>query len=62
MKIILFLVQEEYSEMGQPVGVDLSSGEAFIPADLGVWDNYNVKRQLVHSWWVLVHLTAKQNR
>ena len=43
-------IQEEYTDVGKPVGVDLSSGEAFIPADLGVWDNYNVKRQLLHSW------------
>ena len=24
-----------------------------IPADEGIWDNYRVKRQLLHSW--LVH-------
>uniref|UniRef100_UPI0037553B65 TCP-1/cpn60 chaperonin family protein n=1 Tax=Salmonella sp. s51933 TaxID=3160127 RepID=UPI0037553B65 len=33
--------------------VDLATGEAFIPADFGVWDNYNVKRQLLHSCTVI---------
>ena len=43
-------MQDEYSSVGQPVGIDLSSGEAMLPADEGVWDNYRVKRQLLHSW------------
>ena len=45
-----YIIQEEYTEAGTPVGVDLATGEAFVPADSGVWDNYNVKRQLLHSW------------
>ncbi|XP_046841571.1 T-complex protein 1 subunit zeta-like [Xenia sp. Carnegie-2017] len=50
---VIVKLQEEYSDIGKPVGVDLSSGEAFIPADLGIWDNYNVKRQLLHSCTVI---------
>ena len=30
----------------------LFSGEPMVPAEEGVWDNYRVKRQLLHSWWV----------
>lgn len=44
------LLQEEYAESKTPVGIDLSSGEALVPADSGIWDNYRVKRQLLHSW------------
>lgn len=43
-------LQQEYAESKTPVGVDLSSGEALIPADAGIWDNYRVKRQLLNSW------------
>jgi len=31
------------------VGLDLASGEPADPAVLGVWDNYRVKRQMLHS-------------
>ena len=43
-------LQDEYSTSGQIVGLDLSTGEPMIPADEGIWDNYRVKRQLLHSW------------
>ena len=43
-------LQEEYGKLGQPVGLNLSTGEAMIPSDEGVWDNFRVKRQLLHSW------------
>ncbi|PFX23381.1 T-complex protein 1 subunit zeta [Stylophora pistillata] len=43
-------LQEEYAEAKTPVGIDLSSGEALVPSDSGIWDNYRVKRQLLHSW------------
>ena len=23
-----------------------------VPQEEGVWDNYRVKKQLLHSWWV----------
>jgi len=28
----------------------LLTGEALIPTDAGILDNYRVKRQLLHSW------------
>ena len=43
--------QEEYASSSQPVGVDVTTGEAMVPADEGVWDNYRVIRQLLHSWY-----------
>lgn len=46
-------LEEEYADAKTPVGVDLSSGEAMVPADAGIWDNYRVKRQLLHSCTVI---------
>jgi len=46
------MLQEEYADAKAPVGIDLSSGEALLPSDTGIWDNYRVKRQLLHSWSV----------
>ena len=25
-------------------------GEVLLPADEGIWDNFRVKKQLLHSW------------
>eukprot|EP00057_Strongylocentrotus_purpuratus_P014494 XP_011668968.1 PREDICTED: T-complex protein 1 subunit zeta [Strongylocentrotus purpuratus] len=44
---------EEYAECGQPVGVDISSGEAVVAATAGIWDNYCVKKQILHSCTVI---------
>ncbi|EDV20134.1 uncharacterized protein TRIADDRAFT_38421 [Trichoplax adhaerens] len=46
-------LQEEYQTNGTCVGLDLVSGDAIIPADCGIWDNYRVKRQLLHSCTVI---------
>ncbi|XP_014676132.1 PREDICTED: LOW QUALITY PROTEIN: T-complex protein 1 subunit zeta-like [Priapulus caudatus] len=46
-------LQQEYAESKQPVGIDLATGDALVPADLGIWDNYRVKRQLLHSCAVI---------
>ena len=35
------------------MGLDLETGEPFDPTTQGVWDNYRVKRQMLHSWLVL---------
>jgi T-complex protein 1 subunit zeta len=43
-------LQEAAHSTGERVGVDLSTGEAIMPADEGILDNYRVKRQLIHSW------------
>ncbi|KAF6776996.1 hypothetical protein AHF37_03335 [Paragonimus kellicotti] len=32
------------------VGVDLATGEAMIPAQMGVYDNFIVKKQIISSW------------
>jgi T-complex protein 1 subunit zeta len=32
------------------VGLDLKTGEPMDPVVEGVWDNYRVKRQMLHSW------------
>eukprot|EP00918_Siedleckia_nematoides_P039741 GHVU01086405.1.p1 GENE.GHVU01086405.1~~GHVU01086405.1.p1 ORF type:complete len:532 (+),score=79.10 GHVU01086405.1:44-1639(+) len=46
-------LQEEYSAAGQCIGLDVSTGEALIPKDVGILDNYRVKRQLLHSCTVI---------
>lgn len=43
------LRQEEQAE-GNIVGLDVQTGEPFDPTVEGVWDNYRVKRQMLHSW------------
>lgn len=45
-------LQQEFADAGQLVGLDLQSGEPMIPADLGVFDNYRVKKQILHSWYI----------
>ena len=49
----LVKVQAEHSESGQLVGVDLNTGEPMVAAEAGIWDNYCVKRQLLHSCAVI---------
>lgn len=38
-------VEEEQERSELPVGLNLSTGEAFLPVSEGVWDSYTVKRQ-----------------
>uniref|UniRef100_U3FVW5 T-complex protein 1 subunit zeta n=3 Tax=Micrurus TaxID=8634 RepID=U3FVW5_MICFL len=49
----LVKVQAEYVESGQLVGVDLNSGEPMVAGAAGIWDNYSVKKQLLHSSTVI---------
>ncbi|XP_011794028.1 PREDICTED: T-complex protein 1 subunit zeta [Colobus angolensis palliatus] len=49
----LVKIQAEHSESGQLVGVDLNTGEPMVAAEVGVWDNYCVKKQLLHSCTVI---------
>ncbi|TYJ54233.1 T-complex protein 1, zeta subunit [Cryptococcus floricola] len=44
-------LQEELAEAGEggSVGLDLKSGEPMDPVAEGVWDNYRVKRQMLHG-------------
>ncbi|KAF6715789.1 T-complex protein 1 subunit zeta [Oryzias melastigma] len=49
----LLKLQTENKESGQLVGVDLSTGEPMVAGEAGVWDNYSVKKQLLHSCTVI---------
>lgn len=46
-------LQEESRLSSDPVGLDLSTGEAIKPADLGIIDNYIVKKQILNSCSVI---------
>jgi len=46
-------MQEAYIVDGPLVGLDLESGEPTVPADLGIFDNYRVKKQILHSCTVI---------
>merc|ERR1719163_511071 len=50
---VMVTLISESNDSGQPVGVDCSSGEAIIPADHGILDNYRVKKQMIHSCTVI---------
>ncbi|GAA5956185.1 hypothetical protein JCM21900_006831 [Sporobolomyces salmonicolor] len=41
-------LQDEAAE-GHVVGLDLSTGEPLDPVTEGIWDNYRVKRHMIHS-------------
>ena len=47
--LIMYGLQDEQAD-GNTVGLDLESGEPFDPTVEGIWDNYRVKRQMLHSW------------
>jgi T-complex protein 1 subunit zeta len=43
-------LQEESTTLNQHVGLDISTGEAVDPKIAGIYDNYVVKKQIIHSW------------
>ncbi|KAF5354982.1 hypothetical protein D9756_005384 [Leucocoprinus leucothites] len=49
---VVVSLQDEQAE-GNVVGIDLQSGEPFDPTVEGIWDNYRVKRQMLHSCSVI---------
>jgi len=49
----LVKVQDAMLENNEPYGIDLNTGEPVLPKDIGVYDNYCVKRQLLHNSPVL---------
>lgn len=49
----LVKLQQEQVVGGPLVGLDLQSGEPFIPADMGIFDNHRVKKQILHSCTVI---------
>ncbi|XP_043289509.1 T-complex protein 1 subunit zeta [Venturia canescens] len=46
-------LMEETAALGQPVGLDVTSGEPLIPKDAGIYDNYIVKKQIINSCTVI---------
>ncbi|XP_018568186.1 T-complex protein 1 subunit zeta [Anoplophora glabripennis] len=46
-------LQEESRLSPDPVGLDLTSGEPIIPRDMGIFDNYIVKKQIINSCTVI---------
>lgn len=46
-------LQEESLLSEDPIGLDLSTGEPMKPVDLGVFDNYIVKKQILNSCTVI---------
>ncbi|XP_021113443.1 T-complex protein 1 subunit zeta-like isoform X2 [Heterocephalus glaber] len=58
----LVKIQAEHSESGQLVGVDLNTGELMVAAEEGIWDNYYVKKQLLHSCTVIATNIFLQTR
>ncbi|KAJ3034961.1 T-complex protein 1 subunit zeta [Rhizophlyctis rosea] len=49
---VIVALQEEHAE-GHVVGVDLQTGEVLDPITEGIWDNYRVHRQMLHSCSVI---------
>lgn len=46
-------LQEESRLSPDPIGLDLSTGEPMKPTDVGVYDNYIVKKQIINSCSVI---------
>jgi len=42
-------MHESHEATGELVGIDVDTGEACLPMDAGIVDNYNVKRNMIHS-------------
>ena len=42
------MLQEEH-EKGNPVGLDVTTGEPIDPQLVGIYDNYLVKKQIIQS-------------
>jgi len=49
----LLKLQETIKEFPEPIGLDLYTGESMVPSDVGIWDNYRVKRQFIQLATVL---------
>lgn len=52
---MIVALQDEEAE-GHVVGLNLKTGEPFDPVTEGIWDNFRVKRHMIHSALV-VHLS-----
>jgi len=49
----IILLEEEQERSEQAVGIDLNTGEPFLPAAEGIWDSYTVKKQSLNLSTVL---------
>jgi T-complex protein 1 subunit zeta len=49
----MVMLQEEAQNSDEPVGIDLNTGDACLPLQEGILDNYKVKRQLLQSCTVI---------
>jgi len=45
----------EATESGSIAGLDLATGDLLSPKDAGIYDNYNVKKQLLHLGTVIAN-------
>lgn len=52
---VMVKLVHEHAENGLVVGLDLNSGEPINPVDVGIFDNYSVKRQLINSCSVIAN-------
>jgi len=46
-------VQDEHRKSNAAVGLDVTTGDCILPGELGIWDNYRVKRQSIHLSTIL---------
>lgn len=49
---VIVKLGQEHAQTGMPIGIDLKTGDAIVPADQGIFDNFKVKKQLLNSWSV----------
>jgi len=46
-------LQQEYNSSKLPVGLDINTGEPLLPLDVGIFDNYKVKQQILNSCTII---------
>ncbi|XP_030101368.1 T-complex protein 1 subunit zeta-2 isoform X3 [Mus musculus] len=49
----LIKIQTKHAESKELLGIDLNTGEPMAAAEAGIWDNYCVKKHLLHSCTVI---------
>ncbi|XP_032768591.1 T-complex protein 1 subunit zeta-2 [Rattus rattus] len=49
----LIKIQTKHAESKELVGIDLNTGEPMVAAEAGIWDNYCVKKHILHSCTVI---------
>ena len=49
----IIAIEEEQERSDEAVGIDLTTGDSFLPASLGIWDSYTVKKQTLNLATVL---------